>query len=442
MCKGGIGLKLEVGNFYVQDVVFGERTFYENGLLTIDKEEALKIVLEDESITEADIVLAKPNDPIRITPVKEAVEPRCKVSGGTLFPGTLNKLLPAGSGRTHALWGSCVLAVGKHWGGFQDGLIDMNGPGADQTIFSKFLNICLVADTNDHAEKHQQQKKNKALRWAAMRLAEYIGETVRYLEPEGLEVYDLPSIKERSEEVKQLPSVVYVMQLQSQMLESGYNALVYGWDTNRMLPTLMHPNEILDGAVISGSFMPSSSKISTYHHVNNATIKRLLKEHGETINFLGVIVSNLNVALEEKERSAMFVKEIATSIGAEGAIVCEEGYGNPDADFIMVINKLEEAGIKTVGITNECTGRDGKSQPLVDLSEKANALVSTGNVSQLLRLPPMEIVIGELESLARDGNSGGWEGSVKEDGSIELENNGIFCADANTGNYYKTVVEY
>ncbi|MGO4886578.1 glycine/sarcosine/betaine reductase component B subunit [Anaerobacillus sp. MEB173] len=435
-------MKLEVGNFNVRDVVFGEKTFYENGRLTINKEEALQVVYEDDSITDADLVLAKPGDAIRINPVKEAIEPRCKVSGGVMFPGVTNKLVPAGNGRTHVLKGTCVLAVGKHWGGFQDGLIDMSGPGAQQTIFSETLNICLVADTNEEFEKQEQQKKNKAIRWAAMRLAEYLGNCVKESLPEDLEVYDLPPVDQRSDETNQLPRVVYVMQLQSQMLENGYNALVYGWDSNRMVPTLMHPNELLDGALISGSFMPSSSKISTYQHVNNATIKRLMSEHGKTINLLGVIVSNLNVQLEEKQRSAMFVRNIATTLGADGAIVCEEGYGNPDADFILVINELEDAGIKTVGITNECTGRDGRSQSLVDLSEKANAIVSTGNVSQFITLPPMETVIGELEALARDGNSGGWEGCVKDDGSIEMENNGMFCSDSNTGNHYKTVVEY
>lgn len=435
-------MKLEVGHFYVQDVVFGETTSYEHGVLTINKEEALSVVYEDEHITYADIVIAKPGDPVRIIPVKEAIEPRCKVSGGVMFPGVLNKLIPAGNGRTHALKGSSVIAVGKHWGGFQDGLIDMSGPVADQTIFSQTLNICLVADTDEEFERYEQQKKNKAIRWAGMRLAQYLGNSVKNMEPEGLEVFELPSLDQRSAKTKELPSVVYVLQLQSQMLESGYNALIYGWDSNTMVPTLMHPNELLDGAIISGSFMPSSSKISTYQHVNNATIKRLMKEHGQTINFLGVIVSNLNVQLEEKTRSALFVRQLATSLGAQGAIVCEEGYGNPDADFIMVINELEDAGIKVVGITNECTGRDGCSQPLVDLSEKANALVSTGNVSQFLKLEPMEIVIGELEALARDGNSGGWEGCVKEDGSLEMENNGMFCADSNTGNHYKTVVEY
>jgi len=238
------------------------------------------------------------------------------------------------------------------------------------------------------------------------------------------------------------------MQPQSQMEEKGYNDLNYGWDTNRMLPTFMHPNEILDGAMISGSFMPCSSKWATYDFQNFPLIKRLYQEHGKTINFVGVIMSNLNVALEQKERSALFVAQMAKSLGVDAAIVTEEGYGNPDADYIGCIVALEDAGVKTVGVSNEATGRDGGSQPLVTLDPKADALVSTGNVSELIKLPPMDEVIGELEALARDGLSGGWAddeilgSSVKEDGSIIMENNAMFCGDQIAGWSPKTMKEY
>ena len=113
------------------------------------------------------------------------------------------------------------------------------------------------------------------------------------------------------------------MQPQSQMEEMGYNDLCYGWDCNHMLPTFMNPNEVLDGAMISGSFMPCSSKWATYDFQNCPVIKRLYKEHGKTLNFLGVIMSNLNVALEQKERSALFVAQIAKSLGADAALVTE-----------------------------------------------------------------------------------------------------------------------
>ena len=104
--------------------------------------------------------------------------------------------------------------------------------------------------------------------------------------------------------------------------------------------------------------------------------------------------------------------------------------------------ELENAGIKTVGLTNECTGRDGTSQPLVVLDQRADAIVSTGNVSEIVELPPMETIIGDLESLARDGFAGGWEGCVREDGSIVMENNSMFCGDGISGFSTKTVVEY
>ncbi|WP_347352147.1 glycine/sarcosine/betaine reductase component B subunit [Acetoanaerobium noterae] len=441
-------MKLKIGNFYVKDIIFGETTKFEQGILQINKEEALRVVYEDENITDADLIIAKPGDKVRIVPVKEAIEPRYRVEGGPVFPGVTGELMQTGNGTTYALKNSSVLVVGKKWGGFQDGLIDMSGEGAKYTLFSELLNICLVADTNEDFEKNEQQKKNKALRWAGMRLSEYLGKTVANLEPEDIEVYELNPLTKRTEKENMLPNVAFVMQPQSQMEEMGYNDLVYGWDANHMLPTFMHPNEILDGAVISGSFMPCSSKWSTYDFQNYPMIKRLYEEHGNTINFVGVIMSNLNVALEQKERAALFVAQIVKSLGVDAAVVAEEGYGNPDADFIACIVALENAGIKTVGVTNECTGRDGASQPLVTLDQKADAIVSCGNVSELIILPPMETVIGDLESLARDGLSGGWGNdeilgsSVREDGSIIMENNAMFCGDRVSGWSTKTMVEF
>ena len=441
-------MKLEIGNFYVRDIVFGDRLSYQDGVLTIQKEEALEFIKQDDRITEAELYIVKPGDKVRLCPVKEAIEPRVRPDGRSAFPGYTGDLAPAGSGVTHALKNCSVLVVGRHWGGFQDGLIDMSGEGQKYTLFGQFNNLVLVAYTNEEFEKREQQKKNDALRRAGHRLAEYVAGCVKELVPEETEVFELGGMIKRDAETEKLPSVVYVMQPQSQMEEMGYNDLVYGWDMNHVVPTVMHPNEILDGAMVSGSFMPVSSKWSTYDFQNCPNIKALYREHGKTINFLGVIMSNLNVALEQKERSAQFVAQIANSLGGDGAVVAEEGYGNPDADFVACIVALENAGVKTVGVTNECTGRDGQSQPLVTLDEKCDAIVSCGNVSELIELPPMETVLGELQALARDGLSGGWAHdeilgpSVREDGSIIMENNSMFCGDRVCGWSTKTMKEF
>lgn len=441
-------MRLELGNFHVKDIVFGDTTFYSRGILTIDKKEALNFVRQDEHITEAELYIVKSGDKVRMCPVKEIIEPRVRLSDEPLFPGYTGELMPVGNGRCHALKDCCITVVGKHWGGFQDGLIDMSGEGAKYTYYSRLKNIVLVADTDEDFEKHAQQKKNKALRMVGHKLAEFIAQCVKNMEPEEMEVYELGSVLKRSPEVMNLPKVVLVLQPQSQMEEDGYNSLLYGWDTNHMVPTFMHPNEVLDGGIISGSFMPCSSKWSTYDFQNFPVIKRLYKEHGKTLNFLGIIMSNLNVVLEQKNRSAQFVAQIAKSLGSDGAIVAEEGYGNPDADFVACIVALEDAGVKTVGITNECTGRDGASQPLVTLDEKLTAIVSCGNVSEIVELPPMETVLGELEALARDGLAGGWGTdeilgpSVREDGSIIMENNSMFCGDQVVGWSPKTMKEF
>lgn len=340
-------MKLDIVNFHVRDIQFGAKTEYVDGILTVNKEEALAVVREDSHITEAELHIVKPGDEVRLVPVKEAIEPRHRVGGGPVFPGVTGKLVQAGNGTTHALKDMSVLVVGKHWGGFQDGLIDMSGEGAKYTLFSELKNLVLVADTDETFEHKEQQKKNRALRWAGMRLAEYLGACTKDLAPVETEVYELPAITKRDSALNKLPSVVLVLQPQSQMEEMGYNDLNYGWDCNHMLPTFMHPNEVLDGAMISGSFMPCSSKWSTYDFQNFPMIKRLYQEHGKTLNFLGVIMSNLNVALDQKERSALFVAQMAKSIGADSAVVVEEGYGNPDADFTACIVALEKAGVKT-----------------------------------------------------------------------------------------------
>lgn len=441
-------MRLEIGNFYVKDVVFGDSTKFSDGILTINKKEAIDFVRADEHITDMDIDIAHPGEDVRIVPIKEAVEPRVRVDGKAVFPGITGDLRRAGEGKLHVLKGCSVMGVGMHWGSFGDGLVDMSGEGAKYSYYSQLINICLVIDTDEEFERYEQQKKNHAIRWACHKFAEYLAKTVKELEPEETEVFELDGITKRDENISKLPSVVLVMQPQSQMEELGYNDFLYGWDMNHYLPSFMNPNEVLDGAIIGGSFMPCSSKWSTYDLQNFPTIKELYKEHGKTINFLGVIMSNLNVSLEQKERASIFVANMARSLGADGAIVTEEGYGNPDADYVRCICALEEVGVKVVGISNECTGRDGKSQPLVVMDENTTALVSTGNVSELIELPPAAKVIGELESLARDGLSGGWAGdeilgpSVRKDGSIIMENNAMFCGDQIAGWSLKTMREF
>ena len=96
-------MRLEIGNFYVKDIKFGDKLSFDDGVLTINKEKALDFIREDERITEADLYIAKPGDKIRMCPVKEAIEPRVRLDGRGLFPGYTSELAQAGDGTLHAL---------------------------------------------------------------------------------------------------------------------------------------------------------------------------------------------------------------------------------------------------------------------------------------------------------------------------------------------------
>ena len=89
-----------------------------------------------------------------------------------------------------------------------------------------------------------------------------------------------------------------------------------------------------------------------------------------------MVITNENVTLVDKERSSNYTAKLVEFLGADAAIVSEEGFGNPDADLVMNCTKLEKKGIKTVLITDEYAGQDGGSQSLADSTPLANAVVS------------------------------------------------------------------
>jgi glycine reductase len=222
--------------------------------------------------------------------------------------------------------------------------------------------------------------------------------------------------------------------LQSQgLLHDSY---YYGVDVKGMLPTLMYPTEVMDGAIISGNCVSACDKNTSYVHQNSPVIYDLYRHHGSKYNFMGVIVTNENVTLRDKERSSNFVVKLAKQMGWDAAIVSEEGFGNPDADLMMNCAKLEAAGIQTVLLTDEYAGQNGESQSLADSHESANAVVTNGNANQLVTLPAMDKVIGH--DRYADMVAGGFQGSLHEDGSITVEIQAILSATSELGYHHLT----
>lgn len=407
-------MRLELGQVLIKDVQFGDETKIDNGVLYVNKEELINLIKEDEHLKEVDVDIAKPGESVRITPVKDVIEPRVKVDGqGGVFPGVLSKVDVVGSGKTNVLKGCAVVTTGKIVG-FQEGIIDMTGPGAEYTPFSKLNNLVLRCEPVDDLKQHNHEK---AVRFAGLKAAAYLAEAAKELTPDNVEVYETLPLLESVQKYPELPKVAYVQMLQSQGLL--HDTYVYGVDAKQIVPTILYPTEIMDGAIISGNCVSACDKNTTYHHLNNPVVKDLYAKHGKEINFLGVIITNENVYLADKERSSNWTAKYTEYLGLDGVVISQEGFGNPDTDLIMNCKKIEQKGVKTVIITDEYAGRDGASQSLADADPLADAAVTGGNANEVIELPPMDKVIGHID--VADTIAGGFDGSLKEDGSIIVE---------------------
>ena len=419
-------MRLEMGHIYIKDIQFAAESKIEDGILYVSEEAVKAVALEDEKIKSVSFDIAKPGESVRITPVKDVIEPRVKVEGrGGIFPGVIAKVDTVGEGKTYALKGMAVVTAGKIVG-FQEGIIDMTGPGADYTPFSKTLNLVMICEPVDDIKPHDYER---AVRFAGFRVAVYLGELARELTPDETKVYETCTIKEGMEKYPNLPRVAYVQMLQSQGLL--HDTYVYGVDAKKIVPTIMSPTEVMDGAIVSGNCVSACDKNPTYVHLNNPVVEDMFEQHGKTINFVAHIITNENVYLADKQRSSDWTAKLCKMLDLDGAIVSQEGFGNPDTDLIMNCKKIEAEGVKTVIITDEYAGRDGKSQSLADADPSADAVVTGGNANQVIILPKLDKVIGTLDYVTKI--AGASEETLREDGSLEVELQVLTGATNETG---------
>lgn len=393
---------LEMGNFHIRDVVFGLKTEIKEGILFINRTEMQKLVLEDERIKTAYIHIAKPGDSTRFVCVKDIVPIRKKIHG------------ERGQGRTHNIPNVVVTTLGQMVA-VQEGVLCMDGEGAEYSPFSKMMHVCLEIKANDGVVEYEHEE---AVREAGLKASAYLGEALNGLSPDKVEsfrFFDSSSVDPI------LPRFVYGCTLLVQDLL--HHNFIDGKDPKKkaMLPMIVeNPLEVLDGLVVSGNCVSACDKSTTWHHWNNAILKEAFKRHkaGE-LNFVGMVLSGLMTSMDEKEEMASKAVKLMKKYKPDIALLSKEGFGNPDADVMLLTRLLEKAGVKTASIHDEWPGSEGISPPLKDMTPEADAMVSTGNATGLITLRPVKKTLGPQESLARI--AGVHSDSLKDDGTVEIE---------------------
>jgi len=404
-------MTLTVEKLEVNSARLARVTAFEDGALNVSGDALVAMIqARDGRIAHVKVHVACPGDSTRVLCTKDVVQPRCKLEGSE--PGT---------GATRVLDNAAVVTCGPIVG-FQEGIIDMSGPGAAYTPFSTMWLIVLEIEVLQGTSAHEHEE---AVRNAGLRAATWLAQECRDAEADSVTEF----LWHEVDAAPELPRIAYVDMILTQGLL--HDSWVLGEYAGDVLPRSVDPRVVIDGGVVSGNCVSACDKTTTFHHQNNPLIHALLAGHGERWNFVGVVLTKAPTRLAEKQSAAERAVELVADLGAAGVVISKEGFGNPDADLMMLIRGLAGKGIRTVAITDEFAGPDGSSQSLADATPQADALISVGNANERLVLPPMRTVIGPIPDVAR--LAGGYAHSVRDDGAMEVELQAIVGATNQLG---------
>jgi len=415
-------MRLELHKVKIQDVQFGDNTRIDDGVLYVNRKELQELLQADKRLGRVEIELARPGERCRVVQVADVIEPRSKIGSQGSF-GFAEKYTTLGEGETSVLQGVAIILSdcrGKGEatisGESHGNIIDMAGPGSEVSPFGQTLNVVLLPQPKDRVSGMDYQA---ALKMAGLRAATYLARAGENLKPDEIEIYDLPPLTEVMKGIETLPKITYIFQILSLQFEPiPGEPTLFGKQAEGMIPTIVHPNQVLDGAITSAA---PGLNVQTYQIQNHPMIKELHRRHGTELCFAGVILTVAHNNVADFDRMADISASLAKwVIGADGAILTKTGGGAPELAMARTAQRCEQLGVKTA-IAMLHMGADFKdakygaatifSMPEVD------AIVSMGVPYTELTLPPVEKVIGGLRSLSEDLTAKGemvqWMGSIR-----------------------------
>ena len=391
-------MRLELRWRDVADVAPAPLTRLVGSRLELDLEGLQALLAVDARLGRLRLDLAHPGDRTRIGRVFDVIAPRAKLDGGEDFPGVLGAMARAGGGRTAALAGVAVVATDQETANVGTlAVIDMAGPNAARSIFGRTHNVVISAWP---AEGTERSDYLAAVRLTALRAAVCLASAARDATPDRTEVFELPPSPRVPRDLAHLPRVAYVFQIHSHQRPTGVDeGILYGDPVRRMVPSILHPTEVLDGAVLRGFMGRSATTWAIQHH---PVIRALYAEHGRTLWFAGVVVTVAQATEPERDRSALMAAGlVADALGADGAVFTKIGGGAPHVDMAQAAAHCEALGVKTTVIVEDMS-TDGSAEGMILFDfPGVDALVNVGSSQEPLTLPAMDRVIGADDLAAR-----------------------------------------
>jgi glycine reductase len=376
-------MKLEIQSIDIQDLQPGPKTYAKDRVLYVNLNELREILLKDGRIKSVDIHLVYPGDQVRIVNLLDVVQPRCKIDKVEAdFPGFIGRLQLAGDGRTRSLRGVSVLVSNPCTNRKYSALLDMSGLAAEMSRYGKMKHIHVAPAMSEGTEERDFED---AVKIAGLKTAVYLARGAEGHPVDETEVFelDIPNLDKRSN----LPRVAYYYQIYSPQHDhiGISDPCFYGTDVRNLTPTILHPNEVLDGGVVGAHTIRA---LDTYTIQNHGVIKELYKRNGKDLLFAGVVCGVANLEPVPRKRQAVMASNLVKNVlGADGVILTKIHGGLPHVDLALVAEECEKLGVKTAIFIQPLISYGTLADTLLFNAEAVNLIITVGATMERINIP-------------------------------------------------------
>lgn len=369
----------------IETIVFDDRSYIEDHILHVCKQDIIDLV-KCPQLRDIEIDIALPGTSCRVMNVGDVVQPYVRLTDeAATFPGRAGEIRICGNGTSLMLTNVAVAEVLEVMVSTGT-VLDMIGPGTEVSDLCKMNHLTIDAFPAEDVKITEYQE---AMNKASKVVAKFLATLAKGQTPDSEEVFTL-----KRDNLEGLPRVAFLCNAFCHAPLTDMT--LYGESMQSAMPVILHPNEILDGAVTDRDYGQLTNGDPTIVWQNSPIILDLYKKHGTELNFVGVVLNNTPHTVEWKIRNAAMASAMVHyQLKADGCIVLKEGGGHPQVDVGMEIEDLENLyGIKTVVMLAEfLSPNNGAYEQVLFSTKKADAMVSTGCQTPM-DFPAMDKVIG------------------------------------------------
>src|SRR5262245_61419821 len=244
-------MQLKLAIHRITTIRFGSRTSLDGTTLLVDAEELRRLLLEDPSLLRVEFEIVQPGESCRVGPVFDIIEPRAEGPDSSPdLPGILCPPQTSRIGTTHVLPGAAATVLKETGAGDSRGapgyVLEMSGGAATGTKYASLHHLIVIPHTKSGVSGDAQKK---AYRVGGLKTAVYLARAAMDKAPASTHTFEPvgPGANNR----EGLPRVAYIGQVFSHQRKPELGEpILYGADTDGMLPVLLHPDEWLDGALV------------------------------------------------------------------------------------------------------------------------------------------------------------------------------------------------